>query len=79
MIITQDDPIFLPFYFDQLLPQAAGHVVEVVALPSFSGLRQTLAYPLELFGPDVYLYVGSLVVARAARSEERRVGKECCR
>jgi methionyl-tRNA formyltransferase len=65
VIITQDDPLFLPFYFDRLLPQTAGHVVEVIALPSFSGVRQTLAYPMELFGPAVYLYVGSLVVGRA--------------
>jgi methionyl-tRNA formyltransferase len=65
VIITQDDPLFLPFYFDQLLPRAAQHVVEVIALPSFSSLRQTLVYPMELFGPAVYAYLGSLVVGRA--------------
>lgn len=65
-IITQDDPLFLPFYFDRLLPRAAGHVVEVVALPSFSSVRETLVYPLELFGPALYLYLGTTVVGRKA-------------
>ncbi|MDP3218326.1 MAG: formyltransferase family protein [Deltaproteobacteria bacterium] len=66
LIITQEDPLFLPFYFDRLLPQTAGAVVEVVALPSFTSLRQTLVYPMELFGPALYPYVGALVVGRWA-------------
>lgn len=64
VIVTQEDPLFLPFYFDALLPQAAGSVVEVLALPSFASARQTVVYPLELFGPALYPYVGALVVAR---------------
>ena len=66
VIITQEDPLFLPFYFDRLLPQTAGAVVEVIALPSFTSLRQTLVYPMELFGPALYPYVGALVVGRWA-------------
>jgi methionyl-tRNA formyltransferase len=59
VLVTQNDNFYLPRYIDGILAPGNTGIVAIVVLPSFSTFSSMLRHTFALFGPILFVYLGT--------------------